>query len=370
MNRTAIVWDERYAWHDTGSVAALIGSSYVQPGSIGESAESKRRILNLLDATGLLSKLDVLKPEPATQEDLLRSHSQDYIDQVKGFSEGVGGQSGPLAWVGPGSFHTLALAVGGVLGATDAVMTGRVANAYALTRPPGHHASRNTGGGLCTFNNIAIAIEYARAKYGLERIALIDWDAHHGNGAQELFWEDPGVLTISLHQKGTYPLTVGMDGGNSIGGGKGEGYNVNIALPAGSGCGAYKFAFEEIVDPALEAFQPQLIFVASGVDAGFMDLTARLMLTAQGFGDLTRYVMELAQRHCNGKLVIGHEGGYDQFTAPFHVLKIFEQLSGEETDAEDPNAPFVALWDGHELQAHQQDYILESLPVLRILQGK
>ena len=168
--------------------------------------------------------------------------------------------------------------------------------------------------GFCLLANIPIAIESARAKHGIERVAVLDWDVHHGNGTQAIYYDDPNTLTISLHQDRCFPP--GYSGTEDRGEGAGVGANINVPLPAGSGHEAYLYAFERIVSPALDAFKPELIVVASGLDANGLDPLARMLLHSNSFREMTRLVMNAANDHCEGRLVIVHEGGYSEAYVP------------------------------------------------------
>ncbi|MDX2277328.1 MAG: class II histone deacetylase [Hyphomonadaceae bacterium] len=359
MSKTGLVWEERFVWHDPGSLAVLFGSPYIQYGEgVSESPESKRRIRNLLDVVGVADRLHRVRAREATREEICRCHDEAYVDRVASLSAGDGGLVGPAAWIGRGGFAHAALSAGGAITAVDAVLKGEVDNIYALVRPPGHHAGRAMGGGLCIFNNVAIAVRHAQATHNVKRVAIVDWDAHHGNGTQDIFWDDPSVLTISLHQKGAYPGSA--DSVTDIGAGAGAGYNINVPFPPGTGTGAYLQAFEEVVAPALTAFRPDLILVASGFDAGYMDFSARLMVHAEGFREMTRRVKAMADAHCKGRLVLCHEGGYSLHHAPFLGLAVLEELCGWRSGVEDPLKDFVMHWDGHDVQPHQAAVISEA----------
>src|SRR4029453_2704177 len=219
-------------------------------------------VRNLVEVAGLFDDLVALKPRMATVDEILRFHTPVYVESIRAMSDASGGNAGELTPFGPGSFEIALLAAGGTIAAVDAVLDGRVRNAYALVRPPGHHAEADRGRGFCIFGNVVVAFEHARATRGLGRLAVVDWDVHHGNGTQKAFYRDPGVLTISIHQDRWYPAESGaMD---ERGDGPGLGYNINIPLPPGSGHGAYLSACERVVVPALRRFRPELIVVASG----------------------------------------------------------------------------------------------------------
>jgi acetoin utilization deacetylase AcuC-like enzyme len=244
----------------------------------------------------------------------------------------------------------------------EAVLRGDVDNAYALVRPPGHHALADSSLGFCIFANGPIAGMHALDEHHLDKIAYVDWDVHHGNSQQVAFYDDPRALTISMHQDNCFPPDSGHLHQN--GEGQGAGYNINIPLPAGSGVGAYEAAFDQVVIPALEKFGPQLIIVSCGFDAGAYDPLGRMMMHSEGYRVLTRKVMEAAGRLCQGRLVMCHEGGYNPHTVPFYGLAVLEQLSGVSTGVEDPFLPILSALGGQALQTHQQAVIDEARMLL------
>ena len=212
--------------------------------------------------------------------------------------------------------------------------------------------------GFCIFANGAIAIKDVQRRHGLERIAVVDWDAHHGNGTEEVFYDDPSVLTISLHQDNLFPIGTGCM--ESRGVGRGEGYNINIPLPPGSGRGAYLAAFDRVVIPALAAYRPQLVVVASGFDASGLDPLARLMLNSETYRILTRKLMDVADQLCGGRIAMTHEGGYSRAYAPFCGLAVMEALAGEDTGVVDPFNDYIGAFGGQDLQPHQDAIIREA----------
>jgi acetoin utilization deacetylase AcuC-like enzyme len=222
-------------------------------------------------------------------------------------------------------------------------------------RPPGHHAEADRGRGFCLLANAALAAHVAMAEHGLERIAVVDWDVHHGNGSQSIFWEDPRVLTISLHQEGNYPQDSGFV--DEQGAGAGRGFNLNVPLPPGCGEGAYLHAFDEIVLPALRAHRPQLILVPCGFDAGAHDPLGRMMLHGDAYRALTARLMALADQLCDGRLVLCHEGGYEPNSVPYFGLAVIETLSGIATDIQDPHLEAMRALSGQPLAAHQRQWI-------------
>ncbi len=345
--KTGFLFEEIYLWHD-----AAMGAFPMQPGPHFENPETKRRFRDLLAVSGLLDELQPIKAIPATEDDLARFHTREYIAQIKRLSSERGGEAGEFTPFGPGSYEIALLAAGGVMRAVEAVVTDAVRNAYALVRPPGHHAQPNRGRGYCIFGNIAVAILHARARLGVKRVAVVDWDVHHGNGTQQAFYEDPNVLTISIHQDNLYPPNSGAVGEN--GAGRGVGYNLNIPMPPGSGDGAYVAAFERVIVPALQRFKPELIVVASGLDAAGTDPLGRMMLHSESYRRLSRLILEVAADVCAGRVVLSHEGGYSAVYVPFCGLAIMEELSGLRTAIVDPFLELARSWGYQELQPQQE----------------
>ncbi len=235
--KTGFFTDEKTFWH-IGGVQSLVlpVGGWVQPPSaagFAESPDSKRRFLSLLQVSGLAAKLDMRSAAPASRADLLRIHPAGYLDEFKRISDTTGGNLGVGAPFGVGSYEIAALSAGLAMAAIDAVVSGGLKNAFSLSRPPGHHCLPDTPMGFCLLANIPVAIEAARAKHGVGRVAVVDWDVHHGNGTQTIYYEDPDTLTISLHQDRCFPP--GYSGGEDRGAGKGEGTNINIPLLPGGG---------------------------------------------------------------------------------------------------------------------------------------
>jgi acetoin utilization deacetylase AcuC-like enzyme len=349
---TGFLSHELYLWHDTGSAALWFPSgTRVQPDEHAENAETKRRFRNLLDVAGMLDRLVALKPREASEAELGRVHTADYIARIRTLSEGDGGNAGEVTPFGHGGFRIAGLAAGGVITALDAVLDGAVDNAYALVRPPGHHAERDRGRGFCIFANIAIAIRHAQAVRGVGRIAVVDWDVHHGNGTQQAFYDDPSVLTISIHQDNWYPADSGHL--HEIGSGEGAGYNINVPLPPGSGRGAYLAVFERVVAPALRSFRPEAIIVACGFDGSIYDPLGRMMVTSTTYRTMTETIMALAGDLCGGRLLLAHEGGYSAAYVPYCGLAVMEALSGIKSGIDDVFAATVDAAGGHDLYPHQ-----------------
>ncbi|MGI9306961.1 MAG: class II histone deacetylase [Gammaproteobacteria bacterium] len=354
-NQTAFVFHELYLWHNTGHAALEAPPGLaVQPDLHVENPETKRRIKNLLEVSGIWESLDIIKPEPAAVADIARAHDRAYIRRIRRMSRAGGGNAGVNGYndapFGAGGYEIALLAAGGAIAAAEAVCNGRAANAYALVRPPGHHATRASGMGFCIFNNAAAAILRLRAAYPEMRIAHVDWDVHHGNGSQEMFYRDPAVLTVSLHQDNCYPPGGGAE---ETGAGAGLGYNMNIPLPPGCGNEVYAAAMDELVVPALAAYRPGIITVSSGFDAAAADPLGRMMLTPGGFRRMTRSLAEAARALCGGKIAMFHEGGYSAAFAPYCGLAVMEELSGVRTAIPDPFEDYADM-GGQKTAPHQR----------------
>jgi len=340
---TGFFWDEKCFWHAGGNYALTLPlGDFVQPlaaGGLPENPETKRRLKNLLEVSGLAKDLDMRGADSASHADLARVHPKTYLEAFKQMSDAGGGELGLRTPFAQGGFEIAALSAGLAKAALHSVLTGDLDNAYALSRPPGHHCLPDWPNGFCLLNNIAIAIETARAQGLAKRFAVVDWDVHHGNGTEAIFYDRDDVLTISLHQDKNYPLDTGDT--TDRGSGAGEGYNINIPLPSGVGHVGYLEAMERIVLPALQRYQPDVIIVACGYDAGIFDPIARQLCTAETFRLMTRQVMQAAQQLCDGKLVLVHEGGYSEAYVPFCGHAVMEELSGSAKAAPDPMATTV-----------------------------
>lgn len=336
MNKTTgFIYDESYFWHQTGNGALnLNAGGWIQEDTHAENPETKRRIKNLLERSRFIKELQQLEPRSATRKEIEMNHTAEYIDRIKTLSEAGGGDAGEHAIVGPDSYEIALLSAGGTLTAVDAVMNDTVKNAYALTRPPGHHAEQDEGMGFCLFNNIAIAAKYAREKYGLKRILILDWDVHHGNGTESAFRFDSDVLFISIHQENVFPKDRGDI--TYTGEGNGNGYNVNIELPAGTGNDGYNYTFEQVIEPIVDQYQPELILISAGQDPSRFDPLGRMLVTAEGFYQMASKVKSLAEKHCEGRLIACHEGGYSTAYVPFCTLKILEAFREKRSGVEDP----------------------------------
>jgi len=336
---TGFFWAERCFWHSGGNYAgnAPVGG-LVQPlaaGGLPESPETKRRLRTLMEVTGITADLEMRGAEPASEDDLARVHDAAYLAAFRAASDGGGGELGLRAPFGPGSYEIAALSAGLATDALAAILSGEMRHAYALSRPPGHHCTADWPNGFCLINNIAVAIRAARAAGTLGRVAVLDWDVHHGNGTEAIFAEDPDTLTISLHQERLYPLDTGGTEANGPA-------NLNLPLPPGLGHDGYLRAMETCVLPALRAFAPEAIIVACGYDAALIDPLSRMMATAETFRQMTRQVRSAADEICGGRLLLVHEGGYSEVYVPFCGHAVLEELTGSARTASDPFAETYA----------------------------
>ncbi len=361
--RTALFHDEKCLWHSVPGGYALIApvGGWVQPqagGTSPDSAEARRRMLSLMQVSGLAARVDLRGAPMASEEDLLRVHPRAYLGRFKSLSDAGGGELGDFAPFGQGSYEIARLSAGLALAAVDSVLAGRHANAYAMSRPPGHHCLPDMPMGFCLLANIPIAIEAARHRHRVQRIAVVDWDAHHGNGTQSIYYERDDVLTISLHQQGCFPP--GCGGAAERGVGRGLGCNLNVPLLPGGGHDAYSYAVERIVVPAVDRFRPELIVVASGYGANGVDPLARMLLHSDSYRMLTRHALELADRHCHGRLVVVHEGGAAEAAVPFCGHAVVETLAGVRMGVEDSFVELVRAWQPNErFDALQREMIDE-----------
>ncbi|PRY25582.1 acetoin utilization deacetylase AcuC-like enzyme [Aliiruegeria haliotis] len=340
---TGFFWDERCFWHGGGNYAMTLPvGGLVQPlaGGLPENPETKRRLLNLIRVTGLDAHLVMRGGAPASAEDLARVHPESYLADFRALSGAGGGELGLRTPFGQGGYEIAALSAGLAREAVFAVLRGEMDNAYALSRPPGHHCLPEFPNGFCLLANIAIAVEAAFAEGMVERVAILDWDVHHGNGSEAIFYDRPDVLTISMHQERNYPLDTGD--AEDRGAGLGDGANMNIPLPPGTGHTGYLAAFDRLVLPALDSFRPDIVVVACGFDAAAIDPLSRMLATAQTFQDLTARTRAAAETLCDGKLVLVHEGGYSEVYVPFCGHATLEALSDAPVVAEDPLASTFA----------------------------
>lgn len=363
MKRTAFFHDEKCLWHTAGPHALVVPvGGWVQPpanGGHAESPESKRRLKALMDVSGLSDCLAMQSAPMATEEDLLRVHTAAYLQRFKELSDAGGGECGVFAPFGKGSYEIAKLSAGLAKHAINVVLKGEYRNAYALSRPPGHHCLPDQGMGFCLLANIAIAVEAAKAMHGIERVLVLDWDVHHGNGTQHIFYERSDVYTISIHQEACFPP--GYSGFDDRGKGKGLGYNLNVPLLPGGGHDAYMYAMERIVIPAIQGYRPDLIVVASGYDANDFDPLGRMMLHSGSYRELMESVMVLADTCCQGRLAVVHEGGYAEAVVPFCGHALVETLAGKKTGVEDPFLDFAMAQQPFEYFRKFQRQVIDEM---------
>lgn len=360
MKQSAFFHSESCFWHTTGEAALTLPvGGWVQPMAAGghaESPESKRRMLNLMQRTGLFAALDTRSAPPADAEQLARIHTASYLEEFRSLSALQGGLLGPAAPFGKGSFDIACTSAGLAIEALATVLRGNHKTAYALTRPPGHHCLAEHSMGFCLLANIPLAIADAREKGLGERFFVLDWDVHHGNGTQHIFYEDIDVHTLSIHQTNMFPP--GYNGLQERGSGRGEGANTNVPLPPGCGHDAYLHAMRRIVLPLIRDFQPDAIIIASGYDASHVDPLARMSCLSTTYETMTAMVVEVAGDLCEGRVVAVHEGGYSEAYVPFCGHRVIEQLSGHATALEDPFlANFLLQQPDSELLQWQCSYI-------------
>lgn len=292
---TGLVLSAQYSKHDTGA-------------NHPESAARLKAVLEGLSREGLLQRCTAITPYPASDAALLRCHSHAYLHTVqRDVACGKTCLSTGDTAISKHSETVARLAAGGVMAAVDAVLGGAVRNAFAPVRPPGHHAEPSHGMGFCIYNNVAVAARHAQACHGLERVLIVDWDVHHGNGTAAIFRSDPSVLLFNTHQ---WPLYPGTGRASDKGEGAGAGFTINCPLPAGSGGEAVLGALHSRLLPAADAFRPQLVLISAGFDGRIGDPLADFRLSDADYASLTREVITIADRHCQGRLVSALEGGY------------------------------------------------------------
>ena len=293
---TALVADPVCKTHDTGR-------------GHPESPSRFDVVLTALETSGLAAKMRRIEPRGVTREDLLLAHTAEYLALAEG--EILSGEdqlsTGDTA-IGARSWEAALKAAGSALAAVDAVMVGEGACAFCIVRPPGHHASASRGMGFCVLNNIALAARHAQRRHGIERALIVDWDVHHGNGTQDIFYADGSVFFFSTHQSPWYP---GTGRANETGTGVGKGTTLNCPLPAGSGRAEIFAAFDDKLAPAADAFRPQLVLISAGFDSRVGDPLGEFRLTDEDFAELTRKVRAIADRHAQGRVVSILEGGYN-----------------------------------------------------------
>ena len=313
MNRTGIVKDRRYMEH------------VMDPGH-PESPERLGEIYQMIEEEEMRGRfLGKVRPRPATREEIEMVHSPAYIDLVASTADKPYVRLDMDTSTCAKSYETALLAAGGLLELIKVVMQGKLNNGFALVRPPGHHAEKDRAMGFCLFNNIAIGARYALRNFSLQRILIVDWDVHHGNGTQNSFYEDPQVLYFSTHRYGFfYP---GTGGATEVGKGRGEGFTVNVPFSTGASDADYGNIFEKLLKPIALEYQPQLILVSAGFDTHYNDPLGGMDVSEKGYARMTQILMEIAGATAQGKLVLTLEGGYNVTSQKRSVKAVLEELS-------------------------------------------
>ena len=309
--RTGFVYHPDYLKHDPGDWHP-------------EKPERLTAIVDGIKEAGLWEKLIHLEPTPAALEQVEYIHEKEYIESLQGFCERGGGLMDLDTGVSRESFRIALLAVGGMIRAVDAVMNGEVNNAFAAVRPPGHHAFPDRGKGFCLFNNIAIAARHLQDKHGLEKILIVDWDIHHGDGTNYSFYDDPTVFYFSIHE---FPFYPGTGRAYETGRGEGVGYTLNVPVPFGTGIQEYRDAFQQKLKPMAMAFDPDFVLISAGFDAHEDDPLSGIKITTSAYGEFTDIVQEIAGQTCNGRIVSVLEGGYSLSARSDSVLEHLRHLN-------------------------------------------
>ncbi|MBW3632703.1 MAG: histone deacetylase [Chloroflexi bacterium] len=308
---------------------ALLRSVVFREHDTGGHPENAGRLVAIDDT---LERLHLLRDRPdipfsaAPDDALARVHDPRYIAGVQEFAARGGGWLDADTVVGPSSVDIAALAAGAGIAAVDAALDGQTKRSFVLGRPPGHHATPTRGMGFCIFNTVAVAAAHALSR-GVDRVMIVDWDVHHGNGTQDAFYESDQVLFCSVHQ---WPLYPGTGAATERGTGRGAGYTINVPLAAGADDGAYADIFDQVILPAVSAFRPQLVLVSAGFDAHADDPLGGMRVTAQGFGDLARRVVQIAETHAAGCVIAILEGGYDPAALAASVVATLGALDGND----------------------------------------
>lgn len=340
-DRLSVFFDPIIFEHETGrGFFEAAASPYLPITEIHpENADRVKNMYAILKQGPISEAIDWHSGAEVQREDLLRFHDESYLEDLASIPATESRSFSSTTVFGPNGFEICSKATGLAIAAADHVFEAKGSIAYALTRPPGHHAQPDRADGYCFFNNIGVAIEKLRAR-GLRRAAVIDWDVHHGNGTQEGFYQDPDVLTVSLHMHhdawgDSHPQTGDLD---ETGQGAGTGKNLNLPMPYGSGDTMYNRVFDEIVVPQVRKHEPEILFIAAGQDANQFDPNGRQLLTMQGFHELGLRARALADECCAGKLVLVQEGGYAISYAAYCLHATLEGVLKRKPALEDPLA--------------------------------
>lgn len=304
-----------------------------------ERMERLEKIIDLLEEKKVFERIEMIEPEPAKIEEVALIHDMEYIRSIDKACRSGQYYLDMDTYIVPESYRIALLSVGGALAALQGVLSNKTRRVFALNRPPGHHAEHSRAMGFCIFNNVAVATAVARTAYGLKKIAIVDWDVHHGNGTQHSFESNPDVLYISIHQSPAYPGTGDI---YEVGFGPGKGYTINIPLPPGSGDPEYLMFFNQLIIPVLDQFEPELIIVSAGQDIYSKDPLAGMLVTHSGFYRMTEALVDLSERYCGGKLMLCLEGGYHLDGQAGAVLQVLNALGqweleiSEESEEREP----------------------------------
>lgn len=305
-----------------------------------ESPARLERIMAALGDAGLLARMTPVPPQPVELALLAQAHTRAHIAHVQQLAERGGGFLDADTYVTAVSYDAALLAAGGLVALVSAVLDGRVRNGMALVRPPGHHATAGQGMGFCLFNNVAVAAQAAltlcRNRALTPRVLIVDWDVHHGNGTQDIFYDSSNVLYFSTHQ---YPHYPGSGHWQETGAGAGAGYTVNVPLPAGVGDQGFARIFDEVLVPLAERFQPGVILISAGYDAHWRDPLANLRLSLAGYWRMSTTLVALAERLCGGRLIVTLEGGYNLTALAHGVADTCRALLGDAAPGPDPFGP-------------------------------
>ncbi|MEZ4706651.1 MAG: histone deacetylase [Caldilineaceae bacterium] len=322
MTKTAFVYDEFNLRH-----------------TLAGHPENYRRLETtwaLLQQDGILERLYAVPSSPAPLDAILRVHTPQHLERVRKLSEQGGGRIDADTYANRDTYQAALLSAGGLLNVVDAVLRGQADNGFALVRPPGHHALQNRGMGFCIFANVSIAARWAQDHYGVERVLIVDFDVHHGNGTQDIFYHDPTVLFFSIHQ---YPHYPGTGGATELGDEIAYGATVNVPAPPGAGDEGYVESFRRILAPVAHEFKPDLILLSAGFDAHWLDPLASINLSVTGYSKLVEETLALADELCGGKLVAVLEGGYHLDVLAHCVLSTLRVLSSSPAGPSDPFGP-------------------------------
>jgi len=313
MEKTGVVKHPLYLEHKTG---------ILHP----ENPYRLQPIYDMLENNDFGGSLVNIGPRFAAIEELLLVHDPRYVDRVLDSAEKPQIRFDPDTVTSPKTYKAAWLAAGGVMEAIGAVFTGKARNAFALIRPPGHHALRDRAMGFCIFNNLAIGAKYAIVAHDVERVLILDWDLHHGNGIQSIFYDDSHVLYFSIHRHPYYPWTGGAD---EVGAGKGQGYTVNVPLEHGCSDPDYGNILRHLLFPIARRYRPEVILVAAGFDIHQNDPLRSMKVTQAGFARMTQLVMEMSSELCEGRLVLALEGGYNSEALQDSVTMVLWELTGQ-----------------------------------------